>query len=197
MTDTDTREPLLWVTSTSGWVEEALVARLLPPAAALDGPPSEPAPTNPYLVVVAAENQPACELLMRQHGVIYDDAGAVHQNVPAGWTIAATIFVATTPGRADKQFRNYAAALADDPDRIVIRLPFVPQWRLSPINRLPQWDLTPPAPGRRQARRDDRLPPSVAADFTRLMAHVRTRHHQHRKEPDEHRDAEGAEQQCA
>ena len=173
-TDNDYREPLLWVTSTSGWVEEAIVARLLPPTEILEGAaPGTPTP-HPYLVTVARETTPACELLMRQHGISYGTDGTMYQNVAAGWTIAATILIATRPGKQHKQFRNYADALADDPQRLVFRLPYVEQWHLSPIDTLPRWDLTPTQhEGRRRIRRTDGLPDSVADDFTALMRHVR------------------------
>ena len=173
-TDTDTREPLLWVCSTSGWVEEAIVARLLPPAEILESDVPGTPPPHPYLVTVTRETTPACELLMRQHGVTYGADGAMHQNVPAGWTIAATIFIATRPGKQHKQFRNYADALTDDPQRLVFRLPYIEQWHLSSIDALPRWDLTPTQQeGRRRARRSDGLPERVADDFTALMRHVR------------------------
>lgn len=170
-----TREPLLWVTSTSSWEDEALIAQLLPPAAVLDSAAAlADVPPHPYLVVVARETQPACEVLLRQYGMTTDRDGTRRQHVADGWTIAATILVATAPGKQEKEFRNYAEALADDPDRVVIRIPFMRSWRLSPIAQLPQWDFTPTPHGRRGGtrRRPDGLPPSVADGFDQLMRNV-------------------------
>ncbi|MCK8616333.1 hypothetical protein [Gordonia sp. C13] len=173
-TDNHSREPLLWVTATSSWEDEALLARLLPPAAVLGGDVAlAEVPPNPYLIVVARETQPSCEVLLRQYGMITDSNGDRRQNVADGWTIAATILLATAPGKQDKEFRNYADALADDPQRVVLRVPFMREWRLSPISELPRWDFTPTVRGRTGARpRADGLPPVVAAGFDRLMAHV-------------------------
>lgn len=168
------REPLLWVTATSSWEDEALVARLLPPAAVLSGDVAlAEVPPNPYLIVVARETHPSCEVLLRQYGMITDPDGTRRQNVADGWTIAATILLATAPGKQDKEFRNYADALTDDPQRVVLRVPFMREWRLSPIAELPRWDFTPTVRGRTGARpRADGLPAALAAEFDRLMAHV-------------------------
>jgi hypothetical protein len=169
------REPLLWVTSTSGWEEEELIARLLPPAETLNTSALGDPPPHPYLVVVARETQPACEVLLRQYGLVAERDGSTRQHVPGGWTIAATIFIATAPGKPEKEFRNYAAALAADDKRMVMRIPFIREWRLSPIAQLPRWDFTPTTRGRTgPQRRADGLPASVADHFDRLMRHVST-----------------------
>lgn len=173
-TDASSREPLLWVTSTSSWEDEAIISRLLPPAAVLDSAADlATPPPNPYLVVVARETQPACEVLLRQYGMVTDRDGTVRQHVADGWIIAATILIATAPGKQDKEFRNYAAALADDQQRVVMRIPFIREWRLLPIVELPQWDFTPTPRSRAgRGRRPDGLPVTVADGFDQIMAHV-------------------------
>ncbi|TSD93487.1 hypothetical protein FOV72_19700 [Gordonia rubripertincta] len=196
MTATAYREPLLWVTSTSSWEDEALIARLLPPAAVLPGDVAlAEVPVNPYLVVVARETQPSCEVLLRQFGMVTDTDGTTRQNVADGWTIAATILLATAPGKQEKEFRNYAAALTDDPKRVVMRVPFMRSWRLSPIAELPRWDFTSTVQGRGRTRpRTDGLPAVLADGFSQIMSHVAHLRDQDKARTD---DTDTGTQQCA
>ncbi len=169
-------EPLFWVTSSSGWEEAAVLARLLPPAQAIFGDHIGAPPPNPFLIVAARETAPACDLMLREFGVDFGDNGQPRQRIDDGWTIAATVLFAAAPGKQDKHFRNVADQLSQDPRRIVIRVPFLPHWHTRPISELPVWDFTPTPEGRGPAalrRRDDGIPVGLAADFHRLMCHVR------------------------